>query len=76
MRLTVLSSYKLLFLCAVIFQQANAGLPTRKKSGYQFSQQEYLLSSDFWENDDWIIKESSSLLTRPHFEAHFEGMYF
>ncbi|XP_063924246.1 receptor-type tyrosine-protein phosphatase F-like isoform X2 [Zophobas morio] len=72
MRLTVLSSYKLLFLCAVIFQQANAGLPTRKKSGYQFSQQEYLLSSDFWENDDWIIKESSSLLTRPHFEAHFE----
>ncbi|KAJ3652615.1 hypothetical protein Zmor_018565 [Zophobas morio] len=47
-------------------------LPTRKKSGYQFSQQEYLLSSDFWENDDWIIKESSSLLTRPHFEAHFE----
>ncbi|XP_063924155.1 receptor-type tyrosine-protein phosphatase F-like isoform X1 [Zophobas morio] len=82
MRLTVLNSYNLLVLCAVIFQQTNAGLPVRKKNRCQltiykesdivFSQRQNLLSSNFWQNDDWVIKESSSLLTRPHFEAHFK----
>ncbi|XP_063923829.1 uncharacterized protein LOC135137965 isoform X2 [Zophobas morio] len=82
MRLTVLNTYKLLFLCAVLFQQENAGLPPPKKNSCKlsiykqsdivFSHRKNLLSSNFWENDDWVIKESSSLLTRPHFEADFK----
>ncbi|XP_063924872.1 uncharacterized protein LOC135138785 [Zophobas morio] len=82
-------SLLILLLCAVDLQQENTTLQDPNKENicvvekdkefdslFSAGQPKYskdLLSSDRWENDDWVIKESSNLITRPNFEEHFSG---
>ena len=86
MMLTVFNIYKHIPLltilsCVVALQQENETVENicplvSDVVSSALKESKELFSSDFWKNDDWEIKESNNLLSRPDFEDTFKGTCF
>ncbi|XP_063924406.1 uncharacterized protein LOC135138370 [Zophobas morio] len=82
MMLTVFNIYKHIPLltilsCVVALQQENETVENicplvSDVVSSALKESKELFSSDFWKNDDWEIKESNNLLSRPDFEDTFK----